>query len=93
MRKSYQGAHSLEGNQSSKFLQKVDMMEMEIMKLPEEKIISSLPFVKVIREFRCVQESCFGVELKEGYSEAIDSFSQAYRALDITVTPKVFELL
>ena len=89
VRKSYQGRHSLEGNQCSTFLNKVDYLEREVMKLPSDKLISALPVVETFRAFRKVKESCFGVDLKGNYRETIENFSRSYRALEATVTPKV----
>ena len=89
VRKSYQGQHSLEGNQCSDFLKKLDTLEMEIMSEPSELIIAALPFVQTLRAFRKVQKSCFGLHLEDDYKEKIKEFSQLYRGLEITITPKV----
>ena len=59
------------------------------MKPSKESIFGALPYVKAIRAFQGVQETCFGKELREGYSDAIDHFSKAYRALNISLTPMV----
>ena len=89
LRKSYQGQHSLEGNQCSDFLQKLDKLEQEIMGEPSDVIIVALPFLQTFRAFRRVQESCFGLELRDDYREQISEFSRVYRGLGISVTPKV----
>ena len=89
VRKSYQGQHSLEGNQCSQFLKKLDTLELELMKEPSEIIVSTLPYLQTFRAFRGVQESCFGMEVKSDYEEKEARFSREYRALEISITPKV----
>ena len=90
MRKSYQGAHSLEGNQSSEFLKKVDKLEHDLLQESDLVKLAGLPYIEVLRAFRAVQEACFGLDLKPDYKDKIDKFSKCYRNLDISVTPKVF---
>ena len=90
VRKEYQGKHSLEGNQCSQFLQKVDTLERDIMNLSDDLIISALPVVETLRAFRGVKESCFGNDLLPDYKEKIERFSKSYRSLNISPTPKVF---
>ena len=88
VRKSYQGAHSLEGNQSRLFLKKIDSLQRELELLPDSIIINGLPFITAFRAFSEVVDSCFGVVLKPDYIAKIQNFKTAYMALDITVTPK-----
>ena len=60
VRKSYQGAHSLEGNQSRLFLKKIDSLQQELELLPDSIIIKGLPFITAFRAFSEVVDSCFG---------------------------------
>ena len=62
---------------------------MEILKLDSDLVIKGLPFVETFRAFRAVQEACFGVDLHDNYKDSIEHFSQSYRALNISITPKV----
>jgi hypothetical protein len=89
VRKSYQGAHSLEGNQSSQFLKKIDKLEFAILQESDSVKLAGLPYIAMLRSFRAVQEACFGMELKSDYKIKIEKFSKCYRELEITVTPKV----
>ena len=90
VRKSYQGSHALEGNQSSAFLKKLPQLEQAIMKESDQLKVEGLPLLQSLREFRKVQESCFGQHLQEGYEHHIKEFSKIYKALDnMTITPKV----
>ena len=65
VRKSYQGAHALEGNQSSMFLKKLPQLEQEIMQESDQLKIEGLPLLESLRCFSKVQDACFGQELKE----------------------------
>lgn len=89
MRKSYQGGHSLEGNQSSDFLKKIDLLERALLKEADHIKLSGMPYIGVFRALRAVQVACFGLELKADFGERIKLFSRLYRQLDISVTPKV----
>ena len=89
VRKSYQGAHSLEGNQSSEFLKMVDKLELALLQECDSVKLAGLPFIEMLRSFRAVQVACFGMELQPDYKEKIEKFSKLYRALEISVTPKV----
>ena len=90
MRKSYQGQHSLEGNQCSEYLKKLENLEIELRKEPSEMIEKTVPFLNTLKAFRKVQESCFGMDIKGDYRKHIEEFSRTYRELNISVTPKVF---
>ena len=91
LRKSYQGGHALEGNQSSMFLKKLPVLTEEIMNQPDTLKIEGLALIESLRCFEKVQQCCFGNELnKDSYEDAIEKFSAAYRALEgIAITPKV----
>ena len=91
VRKSYQGAHSLEGNQSSQFLKKIDQLEIDLFQESDSVKLAGLPYVAVLRAFRLVQTACFGQELQQDYREKIQQFSKLYRDLEISVTPKVLD--
>ena len=92
VRKSYQGAHALEGNQSSMFLKKLPDLEQAIMKESDELKVAGLPLLGSLRSFRKVQAACFGQVLQEGFEDSITDFSKVYRSLDMesmTITPKI----
>ena len=91
-RKSYQGAHSLEGNQSRDFLKKVDILQQALEKESEAAVLNGLPFIHTFRAFSKVVSSCFGVSLQEDYQAQIFEFKRLYLALGISVTPKVIKL-
>ena len=65
LRKSYQGGHALEGNQSSMFLKKLPVLAEQIMSEPDHLKVEGLPLLESLRCFQKVQESCFGTELKK----------------------------
>ena len=91
VRKSYQGGHALEGNQSSEFLRKLPMLEKSIMSEPDNLKLEGLELLSSLRCFKKVQEDCFGQELREGFKDSIQKFSEAYRGLqNMSITPKVF---
>ena len=90
VRKSYQGAHALEGNQSSMFLKKLPQLEQAIMKESNQLMIEGIPLLESLKCFSKVKEACFGQELHDGYEDCINQFSKVYRSLDnMTITPKV----
>ena len=90
-RKSYQGSHALEGNQSNIFLEKLPLLEQEIMRSPDSLKIEGLPVLHSLRCFREVKVSCFGQELKKDiYENCIEKFSQVYMSIEGSViTPKI----
>ena len=51
-----------------------------------------MPVVHALRCFRRVR-TCFGLELQQGFQEAIAQFAQAYEDLEIAHTPKVHVLI
>ena len=65
VRKSYQGGHALEGNQSSMFLKKLPVLAELIMNEPDHLKIEGLALLESLRCFQKVQDSCFGMELKQ----------------------------
>ena len=85
----YQGSRSFEGNQARKLLKNVDKLERKVMTLDMEVTIEALPFIQALRLFEKVVTSCFGQTLHPGYENNVDAFARQYRALDISVTPKV----
>ena len=66
---------------------------MALSEVSSETHLKGLPYVRVIRAMDKVNHLCFGQDLLEGWEEAIDEFSKAYRDLDISVTPKVSDLV
>lgn len=48
-----------------------------------------LPFVRVLRDFRHVVTSCFGMNLQPDFKEKISAFAASYSLLGISTTPKV----
>ena len=93
MRKKNQGGHALEGNQARKFLKRVDSLELALRKESSMAMVEGLPYITTFRAFNKVVEACFGMELAPDYKDHIAKFSQLYRELDISVTPKVDYIL
>ena len=89
VRKSYQGAHSLEGNQSRTFLKKIDLLEITLLKQPSQVILNGLPYLAALRALDKVVGACFSVDLDPAYPSYIQIFKEAYCDLDISITPKV----
>ena len=67
----------------------VDKLELALLQECDSVKLAGLPFVEMLRSFRAVQVACFGMELQPDYKEKIEKFSKLYRALEISVTPKV----
>ena len=63
LRKSYQGGHALEGNQSSMFLKKLPELSEKIMREPDDLKIEGLALLHSLHCFKKVQETCFGQDL------------------------------
>ena len=78
----------LQGNQSKQFLDKVDLLERELMNQPSEAIINGLPFTQTIKAFNKVVGACFGLKLDPAYKAAIAEFKRLYLELDISVLPQ-----
>ena len=79
----------LEGNQSDMFLKKISILEQRLETQSPDVIAKAKSYLDCFKAFGAVVESSFGLERKEGWSEDIDKFSQIYRSLGISVTPKV----
>ena len=61
---------------------------------PDDSLSAFVPekykkFVDCLRAFKYVKHACFGKELREGWEDYITNFETTYRALDISITPKV----
>ena len=71
-------------------MKKVDILQQDLEQLQDvDVLISGLPFVQAFRAFSRVVDSCFGIELKEGFEQHIEEFKRIYLGLGISVTPKV----
>ena len=77
----------------SSFSKSGDNLELALSEVSPETHLKGPPYVRVIRAMDKANHLCFGQDLLEGWEEAIDEFSQAYRDLDISVTPKVSDLV
>ena len=89
-RKRKQGRKGLEGNQSSKFLHRVDSLEFAFSQHGEVTMVKGAPYVDTLRAYLMVQASCMGATLEPDYESSISVFTDAYRAIpEISVTPKV----
>ena len=78
----------LEGNQSAQFLKKIPELEKKISTQSEEIISKAAPYLNCFTAFGKVVQSSFGQERGATWEEDIDNFSQIYRSLNISVTPK-----
>ena len=84
----------LNGNGCRDLLSALDNLESALQNHSPEVYIKGLPFVHALRKFNEVRVKTFGMELEDGWSEAIDQFEKAYRDLrvkgdkPISVTPK-----
>ena len=65
LRKSYQGGHALEGNQSSMFMKKLPALAEQIMGEPDILKVEGLALLESLRCFQKVQDCCFGQELRK----------------------------
>ena len=88
-RSEYHGMFSFEGNQARKLLKKIDKLMDYAKRLPRKHKSRVKQIIEVMKAFDLVVESCFCVHLQGDYVKAIKDFSDKYRALDITVPPKV----
>ena len=79
----------LQGNQCRKFLRRLDKLDLSLQKLGPEVTLKGLPYLQCLRNFDQVVHLCFGQKLLPGYELAISNFSDTYRDLGISVTPKV----
>ena len=71
-------------------MKKVDHLQQELEQQSVEAVLNGLPYIAALRCFSKVVASCFGNILADTYMEDIKMFKDAYMALEITVTPKVF---
>ena len=67
VRKSYQGSHAVEDNQSSMFLKKLPQLVKVIMLESDQLKVEGLPLLQSLQQYRKVQEACFRQYLQEGY--------------------------
>jgi hypothetical protein len=67
----------------------VDSLEMSLRKEANVMVVEGLPYIAAFRALDKVVKACFGMELSSNYKECIAKFSQLYRELEISVTPKV----
>jgi hypothetical protein len=77
---------SFNGNQCERLLNGVDCLQRSLEKR------SNFPGIAVCHALRCfsaVKSSCFGMELRPDFENAIAAFQKAYTDLGIAVTPKV----
>ena len=79
------------GNQSRKFLKSVPMLETLLMSEGPQEISKGVPYIKVLRLFDNVVDTCFGMALKPKYDEAILAFKEAYMEQGVSITPKVYK--
>ena len=82
VRKAYNGG-GFEGNQCSKLLDLVDHIEQKFSN------IKLAPYIKALRCFKKVVDSCYSFELRSSFREDIIKFKAAYLELDIPITPKL----
>ena len=89
VRKKKQGKTDLEGNQSRSFLKCLDRLDESLSHEASSVVLNALPYIQTLRAFNEVVHSCFGVNLYRNYKDSINRFSQLYRDIGISVTPKV----
>ena len=77
---------SLDGNECRKFLRKLDTLEII---LPQ----NLHPYIKALRSFENVVQSCFGQILGPSFKEDIKDFEICYRKLGLSITPKIHILI
>ena len=83
------------------FLKRLDFLEKELSKVDYNKKKRKLFFftfdilgqagkyVKAFRSFYEVVKACFGQEVLPSFRNELKTFKLDYRALDISITPKV----
>ena len=71
----------LDGNASRDVLLVVDKLELSLQKYSLETYCIALPFIDTLRQFKKVVDSCFKIDLVEGWEGNIESFTKSYRAL------------
>ena len=88
-RSEHHGLYSFEGNQARKLLKKIGGMMVSARRLHRKAKSRVKEIIGVMEAFDLVVERCFGIQLNGDYEEAIRNFSVKYRALNISVIPKV----
>ena len=81
IRVGYRGT-SMEGNQCKKLLQKVDALK-QVLPVHLQK------FATALETFNAVRMSCFGNVLELSYKDDINHFKDAYKLLEIDISPKL----
>ena len=87
-RSEYHGMFSFEGNLARKLLKNIGKLMDSAKRLPRKHKARVKQIIEVIQAFDIVVERCFGVHLQGDYDQAIQDFSEKYRALEITVPIK-----
>ena len=72
----YNGKNKLDGNNSSRFLYKMDKL-LEYSWFPEEVT----PILDCLAALRDVKDKCFGWDLEEGWEQAIYNFTSMFAEL------------
>ena len=79
----------MKGNQTRKFLKKLDHLELALKDAGYDVLQRGLPFVDLLRAFSEVVDVCFSTQLKGDPLVSILDFKRRYLDLGISVTPKV----
>ena len=86
----YHGGTSFVGDMAKRLLNNLYSLEHRVNeKLDKQTQDKILPFLTALKCFNGVRVTCFGQIVLEGYKESVDSFSKAYRVLNISVPLKV----
>lgn len=85
---SYHGG-SFTGNSAKKLLKNINKLE----EIAEEEMEVCQSFVDAFKSFEKVVDACFGMDLTDGFQASIQEFHNAYKKLNIPVTPKVHVVL
>ena len=88
-RAEYQGSHSFEGNHARKLLRRISLLQPAAQKLPIELRDKVMKFISTLQAFNKVVVACFGKTIEGDHEEAIREYSRLYRALGISIPPKV----
>ena len=72
-----------------KLLKKIGGMINSARRVPRKAKSCVKKIIGVMEAFDLVVERCFGIQLNGDYEEAIRNFSVKYRALNISMIPKV----
>ena len=63
-----------QGNQSKQLLEKVDLLERDLMNESSEAITNGLPFIQALRAFSKVVDVCFSQALDPTYKSSVQEF-------------------